>query len=374
MIRKIALAVAVVLLITGALAGIKALQVRKLMEAGKAFAQPPEAVGSVTVRQEKWQGILTAIGSVTAIQGVTITPEIAGTVTEIAFESGATVSKGDLLIRMDTSSEQAQLRALEAQSELAKLNLTREESLRKENMVPQSELDSAVATMRQTQANAEAIKAVIEKKTIKAAFTGQLGIRQINLGQYVDAGKPIVWLQTVSPVYADFSLPQQELSRLTNGMAARLHIDAYPDRKFEGRLTAINPGVEATTRSVNIRATFDNPDQLLHPGMFARVDVLLPEEQDVLVVPATSVLRAPSGDSVYVIEPAGADGNGGFKVRQQLVRLGVDRGDFVSVETGLKAGDRIVSSGQFKLRTGMAVVEQNEVVPKTAEAPKPSDS
>jgi membrane fusion protein, multidrug efflux system len=374
MIRKTVIAVAIVLLIAAGLVGIKALQIRKLAEMGKSFAQPPESVASATVKEEKWQGSLTAIGSIMAIQGVTITPEIAGTVTEISFESGAIVAKGELLARLDTSSEAAQLRAVDAQLDLAKINLNREQNLRKENMVSQSDLDSAEATMKQTQANADAIRAVIDKKTIRAPFAGQLGIRQINLGQYVDAGKPIVWLQTVSPVFADFTLPQQELARLTNGMATRLRVDAYPDKVFEGILTAINPGLDQITRSVGLRATFDNPNQLLHPGMFARVQVLLPESKDVLVVPATSVLRAPSGDSVYIIEPAGEDGKGGFKVRQQLVRLGADRGDYVSVETGLKAGERIVSAGQFKLRTGMAVVEQDAVVPKTAEAPKPSDS
>ena len=374
MTRKIVVAIVLVLLIAGGLAGIKALQINKLTEMSKTFAPPPESVAVSTVRRESWQGSLTAIGSITAVQGVTITPEIAGTISEISFESGAVVSKGDLLVRLDTSSEQAQLRAVEAQLDLARINLNREQSLRKDNMVSQSDLDTAEATMKQTQANADAIRAIIDKKTIRAPFTGQLGIRQVNLGQYVDAGKPVVWLQTVTPVYADFSLPQQELAQLTNGMVTRLQIDAYPGRAFEGTLTAINPSLDQITRSVSLRATFDNPNQALRPGMFARVEVLLPDHQDVLVVPATSVLRAPSGDSVFVVEPGGTDSKSGLKVRQQLVRLGADRGDFVSVESGLKIGERVVSAGQFKLRTGMAVVEQDAVAPKTAESPRPSDS
>ena len=376
MTRKIILAIGVVLLIAGALVGIKALQIKRLAEAGKAFAQPPESVSSTIVHEEKWQDILTAIGSVVAIQGVTITPELAGTVRDIAFESGALVEKDALLVRLDVSSEEAQLRAVEAQVQLARINLAREQKLREQNIGSQSDLDSAEATMKQNVANAEAIRAVIDKKTIRAPFSGQAGIRQVNMGQYLDAGKPIVWLQTVTPVYSDFSLPQQDLSRLSSGMPVRLKIDAYPDRSFEGKLTAINPGLDQTTRSVGLRATFDNPDQLLRPGMFARVEVLLPERKNVLVIPATSVIRAPSGDSVYVIESDSTQTNSaaGEKVRQQLVRLGLERGDFVSVNSGLKAGDRIVSSGQFKLRTGMAVVEHNELAPKAAEAPKPSDS
>jgi membrane fusion protein (multidrug efflux system) len=307
---------------------------------------------------------------------VTLSPEIAGTVREIAFESGVVVSKGDLLIRLDTSSEEAQLRASEAQLELARLSLVREQKLREQNMVAQSELDLAEATMKQTQANADAIRTIIDKKTIRAPFSGQVGIRQVNLGQFLDVGKPIVWLQTLNPVYADFSLPQQDLAQLKAGMPARLHIDAYPDGKFEGTLTAINPGVDQSTRSVGLRASFDNPNQVLHPGMFAQVEVLLPEHKDVLVIPGASILRAPAGDTVYVIEPPSADSKdaSGAKVRQQLVRLGMARGDYVSVESGLKAGDRIVSAGQFKLRTGMSVVEKNDVVPKAAESPRPSDS
>ena len=377
MIRKLVIAVFVVLVIAGGLVGIKALQIGKLVAAGKAYAVPPESVSSVVVREDKWQGTLGAIGSIVAVQGVTVTPEIAGTVRDIAFESGAVVSKGDLLIKLDTSSEDAQLRAMEAQVELARINLDREQKLRQENMVSQSELDTAESTMKQTQANADNVRTIIEKKTIRAPFSGQAGIRQVNLGQYLDAGKPIVWLQTVTPVYADFTLPQQNLAQLSNGMPVRLQIDAYPDRSFHGKLTAINPGLDQTTRSVSLRATLDNPDHLLHPGMFARVEVLLPEQNDVLVIPAISVHRAPSGDSVFVIEQSASTNDtakAGLKVRQQLVRVGMERGDFVSVQTGLKAGEKVVSSGLFKLRTGMSVVEQNDVVPKTAEAPHPSDS
>jgi membrane fusion protein (multidrug efflux system) len=266
---------------------------------------------------------------------------------------------------------------MEAQLELARLNLAREQKLRQENMISQSELDAAESTMKQTQANADNVRTVIEKKTIRAPFSGQVGIRQVNLGQYLDAGKPIVWMQTMNPVYADFSLPQQNLAQLSNGMPARLLIDAYPDRTFDGKLTAINPGLDQITRSISLRATFDNSDQLLHPGMFARVQVLLPEKSDVVVIPALSVLRAPSGDSVFVIEQAESTNDtakAGLKVRQQLIRVGMERGDFISVQTGLKPGEKIVSSGQFKLRTGMSVVEHNDVVPKSTESPRPSDS
>ena len=376
MTRKVLLAVFIVLLVLGGLAGVKVLQFKKLIAAGKSFAPPLESVSAAVVHEEKWQGTLTAIGSVTAVQGVTVSPEIAGIVHEIAFESGAVVSKGDLLVRLDTSLEEAQLRALEAQEELARLNVARERSLRTQNMVSQSELETAEATLKQNQGNADATRAMIQKKTIRAPFAGRLGIRLVNLGQYLDTGKPIASLQSLTPVYAEFSLPQQELARLKTGMRVHVTTDAYPDRTFEGTLTAINPDLDAQTRSVGLQATFANPEQLLRPGMFARVQVLLPEEQTVLAVPATSVLSAPYGDSVYVIEskPGKDGGKSQLVVRQQFIRTGSARGDFVSVESGLKAGERIVRAGIFKLRNGMSVIENNDLAPKNDLAPRPSDS
>ncbi len=372
---KISAAILIVLLVFGGLAGVKALQIKKMIAGAKAFKIPPETVSSTVAHEEKWQGTLTSIGSITTVQGVTVTPDIPGTVNEIAFESGAVVGKGDLLVRLDTSTEQAQLRALEAQLELARLNVERERNLHKEKMVSQAELDVAEATLKQNQANADAIRATIEKKTIRAPFAGRLGIRLINLGQYLDTGKPIVSLQSLSPIYSDFSLPQQELARLKTGMRVRVTTDAYPGRQFEGTLTAINPDLDQTTRSIGLQATFENSDQSLRPGMYSRIEVLLPEERPVLVIPATSVLSAPYGDSVYIIEPKSGVGNGKpeLAVRQQFVRTGQARGDFISVETGLKPGERVVSSGLFKLRNGMSVVENNELVPKSDKAPSPAD-
>ncbi|HOX57817.1 MAG TPA: efflux RND transporter periplasmic adaptor subunit [Candidatus Paceibacterota bacterium] len=376
MVRKISIAVLLVVLVVGTLAGIKALQVARLMAAGKSFSPPPETVSSAVVHEEKWQGTLTAIGSVTAAQGVTVTPEIPGIVREIAFDSGAVVAKDDLLLRLDTSEEEARLRALQAQEELARINLARERSLREQNMVSQSELDSAEATLKQTRGNADTIRATIEKKTIRAPFAGRSGIRLVNLGQYLEAGAPIVSLQSLRPVYADFSLPQQDLARLKPGMRVRVTTDAYPGRDFDGTLTAINPDLDQQTRSVGLRAAFDNADQLLRPGMFVRAEVLLPEARAVVAIPATSVLSAPFGDSVYVIEPKPGNTNSKpeLVVRQQFIRTGRARGDFVSVESGLKPGQRIVSSGIFKLRNGMAVIENNSLAPKADLAPQPADS
>jgi membrane fusion protein (multidrug efflux system) len=375
MIRKVIVGVLIVLVVVGALAGVKALQIKKLIDSGKSFAPPPETVSTTEVREDRWRTSLTSIGSITAVQGVNLTPDLPGIVREIAFESGTVVKAGDLLVRLDTSAEEAQLRAIEAQLELARLNLARVAKLRQDNTVSEAELDAAQATLKQNEGNADAVRAAIAKKTIRAPFGGQLGIRLINLGQYLEAGKPIVSLQSLAPVHADFSLPQQELAQLKVGMSVRLQTDAYPGRSFEGTLTAINPDLDVATRSIGLQATLANPDQALRPGMFAKVEVLLPDEQNVLVIPATAVLSAPYGDSVYVVETKPGDNSAtNSVVRQQFVRTGRARGDYLVVENGLKQGEKIVSSGVFKLRNGMAVVENNALAPKTSATPQPADS
>jgi membrane fusion protein (multidrug efflux system) len=373
---KIVIAIGVVVVIIGALAGTKFLQIKKLTS--QPYVPPPDTIASAVAHPEKWQDSFSAVGSITAVQGVTMTPEIAGTISQIAFESGAIVNKGDLLVKFDTGTEEAQLKAANAQLEWAKVSAERAHKLRTDSTVSQSELDQAEATFQQAKANADAIQAVIDKKTIRAPFTGKLGIRQVNLGEYVDAGKPIVSLQSLTPVYADFSLPQQDLSQIKTGMVVRVSMDAYTNKAFEGTLTAINPDLDSSTRSVRLQATLDNPDQLLRPGMFARIEVVLPKVDAVLVIPATGVLSAPYGDSVYLIEPstnAPTGTNGPALIaKQQFVKLGRTRGDFVAVESGLKDGDHVVSAGLFKLRNLAPVVENNDIAPKPSEKPRPSDS
>lgn len=370
---KFLVAILIVAAIVGTLAGLKAMQIRKMI--AQPFVMMPETIASAIATNQPWQLTLSAIGSVAPVQGVTLATELAGVVKEIAFTSGANVAQGDLLLRFDTASEAAQLRATEAQVELARLTADRVRKLRSDNTLSQAELDAAEANLKQFQANADAIRATIEKKTIRAPFAGRLGIRLVNLGEFLEAGRPIVSLQSLTPIYVDFSLPQQEIANLKTGLEVRVTTDAFPDRKFTGTLTAINPGLETATRSVRLQATIPNEDQLLRPGMFARVEVMLPTSEPALVIPVTAVLSAPFGDSVFVIEPKAADTNGpaGLVVRQQFIRTGRVRGDYVSVETGLKAGEKVVSAGQFKLRTGMMVQENNELTPKASEKPKPSD-
>jgi membrane fusion protein (multidrug efflux system) len=374
--RNIIVAVVIVVAVFVALAGVKALQIGKLIGFAKTFTPPPETISSAVVQEQKWQDTLSAVGSIDAAQGVTVAAEVAGTVTEIAFESGAVMAKGDLLVRLDTSTEKAQLQAAQAQVELTRLNAERLRKLRESNVVSQSEVDTAETSLKQNQANADEISAVIEKKTLRAPFAGRVGIRLVNLGESLDARAPIVSLQSLAPIYADFSLPQQALSVLATGLVVQVSSDAYPDQIFDGVVTAINPELDATTRSVIAQATFENTNQLLRPGMFVHAEVLLPQAQAVLTVPATAILRAPYGDAVFVIQPQVAEGVTNLIVQQKFIRTGRMHGDFVSVESGLKAGDRVATAGLFKLRNGVAVQENNtaDATPKTSLSPNPPNS
>lgn len=372
MTKKIIIGLGIVAVVFTVLAGIKTLEIRKLMSAN--MLPPPDTVATTVAREETWPDTLSAVGSVSAAQGVIVAPEIAGTVTEIAFESGATVNRGDLLVKLDTTSEEAQLRAIEAQVKLAKLNAERTRQLRADNTVAQSELDQAEATLQEDLANADAIRATIGKKTIRAPFTGKLGIRLVNLGEQLDVGKSIVSLQSLAPVYVDFSLPQQDLGKLETGLKVLVSSDAYPGRGFAGKLKAINPDLNATTRSVQLRAEFANDDQLLRPGMFVNINVELPGENNVLAIPSTAVLWAPYGNSVYLVESVTTNGATNLVVQQKLILTGRTRGDFVSVNSGLKAGDRVVSAGLFKLHSGDNIQENNADAAKPSLTPTPPNS
>lgn len=371
--KKIIIAIVIVLVVVGGLAGIKVLQVNKLVAQNKDFVPPPETISSAVAREEAWRESISGVASIVAAQGVVLTPEIPGTVSEIVFESGAEVNKGDLLVKFDTSSEEAQLRAIEAQVVLWRLNYERAQQLWTNNAMSKAELDAADATLKQGEANADTIRATIAKKTIRAPFAGRTGIRSVNLGAYVDKGIPVVSLESLTPVFAETMLPQQALASLKTGLEVQLTTDAYPGKTFAGTLTAISPDFDSTMRSVRVQATLQNDEQLLRPGMFARIEIVLPEQNKVLVIPATSILSAPFGDSVYVIENS-TNNAGGLVARQQFVRVGRAKGDFISIESGLKAGDRVVASGLFKLRNGVSVLVNDEITPKSTKKPTPADS
>jgi len=371
-----ALTILGLLAIVGALAGTKILQFSAMAAAGAAFAPPPETVTAAPVTEAVWENTLTGIGSLVAVQGVTVSTELASKVVAISFESGAKVKAGDILIRQDTTTEEAQLGQSEAGLALATINLKRSKELLAEKTVSQSEFDASDAQFRQTTAAVANLRALIAKKTIRAPFDGRLGLRLVNLGQSLREGEAIVTLQTLDPIYVNFSLPQQRLPLIAVGGKIRVSSDAVTAGSIEGAITAIAPEVDTATRNVRVQATLANASEHYRPGMFAKVTVILPATAANLVIPSTSVLYAPYGDSVFVIDEKKNEKSGVMEkvLRQQFVRLGSAKGDFVIVNAGLKAGEQIVTSGAFKLRPGMAVVIDNTLAPKAELDPKPVES
>ncbi len=366
--------IAGLLAVVAVLVGVKAGQIVTMVRAGESFVPPPESVTTGRVEPAQWEATRAAIGSLVAVRGVTLGSELTGIVREITFESGTSVKRGAVLVKLDTSAEEAQLAAAVADASLAKVNLERTRKLREGEAIAQADLDAAEARAKQTDATAANLRATIAKKTIRAPFDGRISIRQVELGQILSPGTPIASLQTVDPIYADFWLPQQALAELKLGQHAQMRTDAYPGAGWEGDITTINPEVDPSTRNVRVRATFPNRDGRLRPGMFANVDVLSSERQPVLIIPATAVIFAPYGDSVFAVEEK-KDGAGKTSsvVRQKFVRTAERRGDLIAVASGLSAGERVVTSGAFKLRNGTAVAVNDALAPKAQLAPKPTE-
>lgn len=370
--KRFIITIAGLAVIIAILVGVKALQIGAMIDQGKKFVPPSETVTSTVVKADSWETALTAVGTLNAVQGVTIAAELAGKVVEIAFEAGTRVQKGDILLRQDTSSEEAQLPGAVAQVNLSRLNLERMNQLFSKQLISQSDHDNAVAGAEQAQSQVENIQATIAKKTIRAPFSGHLGIRQVNLGQMLREGDPIVTLQSLDPIYVDFTLPQQQLTLVRLGLSVQVTTDALQGMTLQGRITAVNPLVDSDTRQIKVQATAANRGNRLRPGMYANVAVGLPAQQQVLAIPATAVLYAPYGDSVFIIEDA--PDKKGKVLRQQFVRLGAKRGDFVAVTSGIREGETVVSTGVFKLRNGQSVVVDNKLAPDFQKTPAPENS
>jgi len=361
-----------VVLAIGAIAYVKVRQIKAGMAMAASFKMPPAAVTSLVVKGEPWQPVLRAVGSLRAVQGVEVSGDLAGIVREIAFESGTSVKKDELLVRLDTRQEEAQLRSAEAALELARLNLTRQRDLLSKRATSQSEFDAASATADQAEAAVENIKALIARKTIRAPFDGVLGIRKVNIGQHLDVGKPIVSLETQDPIYVEFSLPQQDLPSVALGKKVRVKVAGLASHEFGGEVTAIDSKIDESTRNIQVEATVPNKEGILRSGMFVEVEVLLPGQSGVIAIPASSVLYAPYGDSVYLVKDA-PDGKGKQAI-QQFVKLGPARGDQVTILSGLKEGDEVVTSGGFKLNSGAEVIIDNRIQPSNEANPKPPET
>ncbi len=353
------------------LAGIKALQIATMVKAGKAFVPPPESVASAKVQAVEWEAERAAVGTLVAVRGVTVGAELVGVVKEIGFDSGAYVKRGSLLVKLDTSTEEAQLAGAVADASLARANLARARTLREGGANTEADLEAAEARAKQTEAVVANLQATIAKKTIRAPFDGRVAIRQVELGQAVQPGTPIASIQSVTPIYAEFWLPQQALADLAVGQRARMTSDTFPGANWDGEVSVVNPEVDPATRNVRVRATFPNAEGRLKPGMFVKVEVLSSKKERVLIVPATAIVYAPYGDSVFVIEQKDVNGKASSVARQRFVRLGERRGDYVAVTSGLTDGERIVSAGAFKLKNGVTVAVNDALAPGSEIAPRP---
>lgn len=372
--RMILMLVAVAALL-GGLGFVKYRQVETAIAAGANFQLPPTAVTTVVAKKDTWPSTLSVIGTAAAIQGVTVGADLPGTIDKIHFESGQWVHEGDILVELDIRQEKAQLANLEAQRDLAKINYDRAQELVKAGVISRSEYDNATAQQKATEAQVGDIRAAIARKTIRAPFTGLLGIRQVSLGQYLAAGQAIVSLQSLSPIYVNFGVPQQDTAKVIPGHVLRITNNDLPGMAFVGRITALDSVINEQTRNIQVQATVTNKENKLRPGMFVQVELPLGAAREVVPLPASAINYAPYGDSVFVVtEMKDPKGNTYRGVRQQVVKIEGSRGDQVAVTSGINPGDEVVSSGVFRLRNGAPIQVNNTVKPENNPSPKPEDS
>lgn len=354
--------VVVLLVLVGGLAAVKFKQIALLIHTGEEMEKagaPPETVSTAVAKREKWEGTITAVGNVTAAKGVALSNDAAGVVTRVLFDSGQTVKAGQVLVQLDSNVERAQLASATTRLELATATAKRSKVLAEKGAMTPAELEKDESAQKTAAAEIDTLRAQIARKVVRAPFAGKLGIRKVNVGQYLQPGTPLTVLESAGGLHVDFAMPQQRLPDLQVGMPVRALISGS-GTTTEGTVTAIDPSVDAATRTVKVQATLPNLKEELRPGMFVSVTVVLPERAEQLIVPLTAVMRAPYGNSVFVVEP-GAGPDAPATVRQQFVKLGEARGDFVAIEEGLKEGDTVVSAGAFKLRNGSKILVNNDV-------------
>jgi len=358
-------------IVFGGIFGFKAFVAYKTQQYFAHREEPAQTVSATEAKTDTWQPAITAVGSLSAVQGVDITAEVAGKVVDVAVDDGATVNKGQVLVRLDDDADRAALRGMKAEARLAEIELQRQQRLRKQNVNSQADVDTAESKLEQARAQVDAQQALLDKKTIEAPFAGRIGIVDVDEGQFVDAGEPIVTLQTLMPINVDFTVPQQDLSRLEVGQGVVANVDAFAGQSFTGRITAISPKVNQATRNVSIRARIGNEGGSLRPGMFVDVAVELPQERNVITLPQTAVTYNPYGDSVFVVhENKTDDGKSELTVERKFVKTGETRGDQVEIVSGISVGDRVVTSGQLKLRNGSKITIDNSVTPTNDASPE----
>lgn len=375
MIKRMIIMLLAVGLLFGGIFGYYAYKARLMKKSMVGFQAPPATVTTIKAGYQSWQPQLKSVGSLRALRGVDVTSEISGLVRTVLFKSGDEAKEGQVLVQLNADSDIARLRSLEAQAALAQTVYERDKKQFEVQAISQAALDADASDLKNKKAQVAEQAALVEKKTIRAPFAGRLGISTVNPGQYVNPGDKIVTLQSLDSIYADFYLPQQELSRVSLRQAVVATTDTYQDHTFGGRITAINPKVDAATRNVQVEATIANPGHKLLPGMYASVEVKAGAAQRYLTLPQTAVTFNPYGETVFVVEESGK-GPGGqplLAVRQTFVTTGATRGDQIAILKGIKEGDIVVTSGQLKLKNGSRISIDNEVTPSNEAAPTPKD-
>jgi membrane fusion protein (multidrug efflux system) len=372
MLKKFAIALTGFVALVASLGWVKVAQIKV---ASAPRAQPLTAVATAPARALDWHPTLNAIGTLAPVQGITLSADADGTIVSIAAESGAAVKAGDLLVQLDTTVEMAQLAAAQARSELARLNAGRAKSLAESNATAKSEYDASDAALKQAVAEVASLQAIIAKKSVRAPFDGRVGIRQVNVGQYIARGRPLLPLQKLDPIYVNFNVPQRQIGALAPGQRIGVTVDAFAGQPFAGTITAINSEVDASTRNLAVQATLPNPKEELRAGMFAQVEIELPAVTKQIVVPATAIAYASYGNSVFIVEKMkDADGKEFLGVRQQFVKLGPARGDLIAITEGVKESEQVVTGGVFKLRNAMPVQINNDAKPADNPTPKPANT
>lgn len=384
MIRRMSIMLVLVAVVFGGIFGMQAMGRKGMAQYFDNMPVPPATISTTVAVQQTWQNEIEAPGTVVAVNGAAVTTEIGGIVTAIHFDSGNAVEKGELLLQLDSASDRAELARLTAQADLAELNRARRQKLLGLEAISKSDYDAAISEANAAKAAVDGQRAKLAHKEIRAPFAGSLGIRQVNVGQFLSPGQAIVTLQTLDPVHVDFELPEQRVGQVLAGFKLSVTTEAFADRKFEGEVVAIEPQVDAATRNFKVRARVPNPDRVLRPGQFAQVRLALPDSSQVVVIPRTAIDYSAYGNAVFVVDkkkdapaaaaPAmpGAPPPTDLIVAQRFVRLGPVRGDFVAVIEGLKAGEQIVLTGLLKLRNGQPVIVNNKVLPAATQTPKPS--
>ncbi|WEK48835.1 MAG: efflux RND transporter periplasmic adaptor subunit [Candidatus Kaistia colombiensis] len=375
MIKRMVIMLVLTGLVLGGVFGFQLFKASMIQKVMASLANPPQTVSTTVAASQDWRSTLEAVGSVRAVNGANLSAEVPGIVSALHFESGADVKAGDLLLELEATDDIAHLNALKATADLQRIVFERDSRLLKSQAIPQQQVDTDKSNLLSAQSLADQQQALVDYKSVKAPFSGRIGIRQVDLGQYLPAGTTIVTLQQLDPIYVDFYVPQQALASIRKGQPVSVKVDTFPDRIFKGEVSSINAQVDTATRTVQIRASVENKDFRLLPGMFATVDIETAASQRYVTLPQTAIAYNSYGDIAYLIDDKGKDANGQPQLfaRQAFVTTGPTRGDQVAILDGVKDGETVVTAGQLKLRNGTPVHIDNTVQPANDSNPKPVD-